>query len=171
QSLCASITRFFVPQQVQTAVLHIDNEQHIPIYAVLAPAWLAQWLVVSSILIIGWYTYQRMRTITAVDMQAAIVLPIMLLVTPLSWDSYMVYLLWPLAVLWAHIRRTHDVIWLVLIVGGMMVHRFWRVLAWQFHSPFVLIWGCVAMLCCWWAVIRIGDHVSQKRAQHVTVTH
>ena len=166
QSLSASITRFFVPQQVQTAVLSIDNAQQIPVYAMLTPAWLAQWLVVSSIICIGWYTYQRARTITDVDMQAAIVLPLMLLVTPLSWDSYMVYLLWPIALLWARVRHTRDVIWLILIVGCMMVHRFWRVLVLYLHSPLVLIWGCVAMLCCWWAIIRISDQVSQKRAEY-----
>ena len=158
QSLNATITRFFVPQQVQTAVFNIDNAQQIPIYAMLTPAWLAQWVVVSIIIGIVWYTYKRARTITDSGIQAAIVLPIMLLVTPLSWDSYMVYLLWPIALLWAKARFTHDVIWLTLIVGCMMVHRFWRVLVWQSHSPLVLIWGCVAMLCCWWAIIRISDH-------------
>jgi hypothetical protein len=168
QSLNASITRFFVPQQVQTAVFRIDNAQQIPVYALLTPAWLAQWLVMSIIICIGWYTYQRARTITDSDMQAAIVLPIMLLVTPLSWDSYMVYLLWPIALLWAKVRHTHDVIWLTLIVGCMLVHRFWRVLVWQSHSPLVLIWGCVAMLCCWWAIIRIGNRSAREEAQNGT---
>ena len=168
QSLRATITRFFEPQVIETSVLGTDNNQHIPVSAMLAPAWLAQWVVVSIIIIIGWYTYQRARTITDVDIQAAIVLPIMVLVMPLSWDSYMVYLLWPIALLWAKARHTGDVIWLILIVGCMMVHRFWRVLVWQSHSPLVLIWGCVAMLCCWWAIIRIGDQVSQKRAEYDT---
>ncbi len=166
QSLNATITRFFVPQIVQTAVLGVHNNQQIPVYAILTPAWLAQWVVVSSIIGIGWYTYQRARTITNVDVQAAIVLPIMLLVTPLSWDSYMVYLLWLIALLWAKARFTRDVIWLVVIVGCMMVHRFWRVLVWQLHSPLVLIWGCVAMLCCWWAIIRLSDHTSQRGAEY-----
>jgi hypothetical protein len=168
QSLSASITRFFVPQQVQTAVLSIDNAQQIPVYALLTPAWLAQWLVVSIIIGIGWYTYQRARTITDVDMQAAIVLPIMLLVTPLSWDSYMVYLLWPIGLLWAKVRHTYDVFWLSLIVGCMMVHRFWRVLVWQSHSPLVLIWGCVAMLCCWWAIIQVGNRSAREEDQNDT---
>ena len=168
QSLSAIITRFFVPQVVQTAVLGVDNVQQIPVYAILTPVWLAQWLVASIIIVIGWYTYQRTRTITDVDMQAAIVLPIMLLVTPLSWDSYMVYLLWPIAVLWAKVRHTRDVIWLILIVGCMMVHRFWRVLVLQSHSPLVLIWGCVAMLCCWWAIIRIGNRSAREEDQNGT---
>ena len=42
QSLSASITRFFVPQQVQAVVLSIDNAQQIPVYAMLTPAWFAQ---------------------------------------------------------------------------------------------------------------------------------
>ncbi len=168
QSLSASITRFFVPQQVQTAVLRIDNAQQIPVSALLTPAWLAQWVVVCVIICIGWYSYQRVRTITDSDMQAAIVLPIMLLVTPLSWDSYMVYLLWPIALLWAKVQHTRDVIWLSLIVGCMIVHRFWRVLVWQFHSPLVLIWGCVAMLCCWWAIIRIDNRLVQEEDQNGT---
>ena len=145
QSLRATITRFFELQVIETSVLGTDNNQHIPVSAMLAPAWLAQWLVVSIIIIIGWYTYQRARTITDVDIQAAIVLPIMVLVMPLSWDSYMVYLLWPIAVLWANVRHTRDVIWLILIVGCMMVHRFWRVLVWQSHSPLVRYgagWRC-----------------------------
>ena len=75
-------------------------------------------------------------------MQAAI----MVLVTPLSWDRYMVYLRWPLAVLWSNARHTRDVIWLSVIIGCMLVHRFWRVLVLQSHSPLVLIWGWVAML-------------------------
>jgi hypothetical protein len=53
---------------------------------------------------------------------------IILLVMPLSWDRYMVYLLWPIALLWSRVRHTRDVIWLILIVGCMLVHRFWRVL-------------------------------------------
>lgn len=168
QSLRAAITRFFEPQIIQTRVLGTDNNQQIPVYALLTPAWLAQWVVVSIIIGIGWYTYQRARTITDSDLQAAIVLPIMVLVTPLSWDSYMVYLLWPIAWLWATARHTHNVFWLTLIVGCMMVHRFWRVLVLQSHSPLVLIWGCVAMLCCWWAIIRIGDQSSQKRDAYDT---
>lgn len=166
QSLSASITRFFVPQVVHTAVFGADNPQQIPVYAVLTPAWLAQWLVLSSIIALGWYSYQRVRTIDDVDRQVAIVLPIMLLVTPLSWDSYMLYLLWPIALLWAKACHTRDIIWLSVIVGCMLLHRFWRVLVWQSHSPLVLIWGCVAMLCCWWVIIHVGDQVSQKRAQY-----
>lgn len=61
QSLSASITRFFVPQVIETAVFSIDNAQQIPVSALLTPAWLAQWLVLAGIIGIGWYTYQRAR--------------------------------------------------------------------------------------------------------------
>ncbi len=168
QSLSATITRFFVPQVIETSVLGTDNNQYIPVSAMLTPAWLAQWLVVSIIIVIGWYTYQRACTITDVDMQAAVLLPIMVLVMPLSWDSYMVYLLWPMALLWAKVRYTPDVIWLSLIMGCMMVHRFWRVLVWQWSSPLLLMWGCVAMLCCWWAIIQIGNRSAREEDQNGT---
>ena len=168
QSLRATIMRFFVPQLIETSVLGVDNVQHIPVAAMVRPEWLAQWLVLAGIIGLVWYTYRRMHANNDVDLQAAVLLPIMVLVMPLSWDSYMVYLLWPIAFLWSKMRHTWDAVWLMVIVGCMLVHRVWRVLVLQWPSPLLLMWGCIAVLCCWWAIIRIGDQSSQKKDAYDT---
>jgi hypothetical protein len=104
QSLRATIMRFFVPQIIETSVSSNDNSQRIPVVAMVRPEWLAQWLVLAVIIGLVWYTYRRLHTCNTVDLQAAVLLPIMVLVMPLSWDSYMVYLLWPIALLAAKYR-------------------------------------------------------------------
>ncbi|NBU64030.1 MAG: DUF2029 domain-containing protein [Chloroflexia bacterium] len=168
QSLNATITRFFVPQLIETSVLGTDNVQQIPVAAMLSSVWLAQWLVVAGIVGLLWYSYRRMRACIDVDLQMAVLLPIMLLVMPLSWDSYMVYLLWPIALLWSKMRHTRDGVWLIMIVGCMLGHRFWRVLVLQWPSPLLLMWGCIAVLCCWWALMRIGNRSAGKEVNNGT---
>jgi hypothetical protein len=93
----------------------------IPLYQ--SPILAAAGAYVSCALVIGvlsWVVW-RARTRTQQDLAFALTLTTMLLVSPIAWDHYFVFLLVPLALLWTHLPSS----WVAKAIFPVLIVSMW----------------------------------------------
>ena len=166
QSLRSAAERLFSPHEFSVPVLSADNFIQVTIKPLIDAPFVAIALAaggtvaILSLVITQIHTHARSgRSRTEFVNDFCLLIPTMLIITPVVWDHYYVILMIPLAVLGRSAAQSPSQHRLLLLLGifFIMLHRYWRWLAQYFQNPFLMLLGLVGVIALWLALLRPSD--------------
>ena len=170
QSLGGVLARCLTANSFQVPVLRRENLLTVTPPPLLdSPSAAAALTALGSLAVVGLSAWALLRPGPpgeTLPLDAAICTGAMLLVTPIVWDLYYVHLLLPLLLL-AQAARGRP--WLGLVLGLacllLALQRYWRYLLLYSQSPLLMLWGFLAVLLIWGALLRLRLRQGRPEAQ------
>jgi alpha-1,2-mannosyltransferase len=163
QSLRAVIERFFSFNQFQVPVLAKDNFLTITLTPLVDNAMMGTAIGYIGIAFILGVSVVRMIAHTRIEpakdallVNFALSIIVMLLITPVVWDLYLVHLLVPVLVLgrYAYMASGQRLIILSACLL-LMLQRYWRWVLLYIQSPWLMLFGFLSVLVLWLALLRM----------------
>jgi hypothetical protein len=165
QSLRGVVTRLFSLHQFSVPVLSKENTLQVSLYPIIDSPFLGTVIViVGSIAILGisilymFAQYQSRKTPELVQIHMAKMICVMLLITPVVWDFYLVHLLIPMIYVGNHANQNRVIRQgLLAVCLCLMLQRFWRPVLLYIQTPLLMGFGFLGIVIMWIIVLRIAN--------------
>jgi len=164
QSFWGVTQRFFTPHTFSIPILTADNYVSVQLSPIInAPAIgkVVNYLGVIIIALASGVLILRFAKKGEFLLSLSVGITLMLLISPITWDSYLVHLVIPLFVVTERCNTPwcRTTVWIVCLL--LVLQRYWRFLLLYVSSPLLMMFGFMAVVIVWFILFRIGHRKNQ----------
>lgn len=171
QSVWAVAQRLLAPHHFDVAVLSVDNMISVqldPLINAPAAGTVVTYLCVALLVLASAIVILRMNARQGFGLSLSVGMALMLLISPIVWEGYLVHLVIPLMVIAEKYNTTPYRIALLAACLFMVLERYWRFLLLYVSSPLLTMFGFTAVLIVWFTLehiagVKTGTRETAKR--------